>query len=768
MRYFWIAIILLGIVVAVFSTGEYGLILIFILLGITALTSLISIISQCLKLRRLQFRNNNIWLLKLVAKFALLFLCTGTFLYILVFRTIGVESLGDVFFSNTELFFRSLFCSLDLFFLNIDSNIIDRIDNHPDLKTWIFIQAILSALTTVVLFLSLLISRIREVLRLRFNTKVSKERSHLYIFFGLNKATELLVEDIKKNDNKALVILIDKANIDSESSIGFDNIFSFLSHRSSSFSFAKRLNAVVAVAGSSASELNITGNSADIFSLLDLPKIKRLIRRLDNPGLSDSQLRIFFLSGNEENNVKDLLAVAKDITLQNLTNIKPNFYCHARKSGPYAYIDDFGLSSRFEIKIVDSSFISIENLKQKEEFHPVNLVKMSPTNPGTVSSPLNCLIVGFGEVGRDALRFLYEFGAFPDEKSTPNDSYRSPFKCIVLDSSMDELKGGFLQSAPSLESPDSGISFLSLNANDAEFSTSVMTPEFARDLNYVVVATGNDKENSQLALKIFQKCWDSGNSMQNLRILIRCISETDSEIIMKMAEFYNSAYDPGKGSNVMRLFGRLEDIFTYDLIIRERIEKEAQTFFTSYQKQSKGTLTWEQRQKDLLTPPISLLNLRALRRKEGQDVENALHAATKINILERSLGKNYNWKDFLSRYFKENGEADQSGKGSDITYPRLNQKENLLILNLAMLEHLRWMASHELLGYLPCEDGITKCDERRHVHPCLTPWQSLDQLSKDSEENGWTPDYKIYDYYVIDTTISLNRWRWEDKFYWDN
>ena len=759
MKIFGIFVLLIGILTAIFSSGKYGLILIFIVLGITALSTLISIILQLVRTNRVKGYKESITLLKFIAKFALLFLTTGTFLYILAFITIGEENLPNVFFSNTEIFFRSLFCSLDLFFLNIDSNIIDRIDNHPDLKTWIFIQAILSALTTIVMFLSLVLSRIKEYWKLNFLTKVTKEKSHLYIFFGLNHASELLAKDIKCNDANSIIIFVDKAKIDSEKTNGFENILSLLSHNSASFSFSKNLDAAITVATSSPSEVDIPEDVADVFALMDVPKIKKLIKRLSSPDISSPQLHLLFLSENENKNVRDILTILKDSTIGQISDFTPLIYCHARKSGPYSFIEELGIKQNCEIRIVDSSFIAIENLKQQEKYHPVNLVRLSDMNLGTISSPLNCLIVGFGEVGRDGLRFLYEFGAFPDERSSVYDSFRSPFKCKVIDQRMDEIKGRFLQSAPALSYPEAGVDFHTMNTNDSRFLTSVLDDEFAKKLNYVLLSTGKDEENLDIALKICNKCWEAGNPMTDIMILVKCGDDSKIDFVKKSAAFFNTTYTSGKGVEVINIFGLPEHIFSYDLIIREQIENEAKAFFDGYQKQSNSKQTWAQRRLKFTTPPLSLLSLRELRRKESQDYETALHCATKINILERTLGFDYNWQDFIQRYFLPNGEANQTGNGDSITYPELSQKENHLILNLAILEHLRWIASHELLGYTPCHDE-TECDERLKRHPCLRPWQELDELSRNAKNDSWTPDYKIYDFYVIDTTISINKWRW--------
>lgn len=757
--YLIVGLIILAFI-AVFSSGKYGLWLIFILLGLTFAITLGIIIKDLIQLKRQPRANSrSITIVKLVSKFILLFLCSGTFLYILTFLTIQADTSytdNPAFFSNTELFFRSLICSFDLFLLDIDSNIIDRIDTHTVLKTWIFIQAILSALCTAIIFLSLIIARISALWKLNIKTKISNDKSHLYLFFGLNNITEILAKDVIKADSKAVVILVDTADIGDSNKDAFDNILSYIGHKSSSFSFVDRLGGVMAVANMEFEKVSVDNakNDTDVLRQMGLKRIGKLITDLDNSKIQSPELRVFFLSGNEEKNIADLMTIAKDETLQSLNKnkVKTILYCHARKSGPNSFIEELALGKGLQVNIIDSSYLAVEALKLDVTNHPVNFVELSQNNPGAVASKFSSLIVGFGEVGRDALRFLYEFGAFLDENATPENSSRSNFECVAVDSDMDNLKGGFQVSAPSLFTSHSGVELLNMSSNDSEFYLSVLNDERCKGLNYIVLATGDDNENINLALRIFRFIRSKGNPMTNLRILVRCSGNSKKELMSKLAKFYNTLQNPTNNKDIIRIFGDPEMVFTFDLIINDKIEKEAVQFFNRYQQQSGSHVTWEGRRQKLTAFPLTLDNLQKLIRQENQDIENALHGDTKMYILVNSLGKDYDWNSFLQRYFLPDGEPDQKGSGDSITYPRLNKIENKLILNLAMLEHLRWMAAHELLGYTYCSDEIKRCDETMKHHNCLVPWQDLDKVSEDG-----ATDYKIYDFYTVDTTISINQ-----------
>lgn len=99
----------------------------------------------------------------------------------------------------------------------------------------------------------------------------------------------------------------------------------------------------------------------------------------------------------------------------------------------------------------------------------------------------------------------------------------------------------------------------------------------------------------------------------------------------------------------------------------------------------------------------------------------------------------------------------KEGCCNTISYPSLSPQENTIILNLARLEHLRWNASHEMLGYSPYsknEQNPHYCDERTRKHNCLLPWQDLDKESQETTKaKGWEADYQAFDYCVVDTTL---------------
>ena len=187
---------------------------------------------------------------------------------------------------------------------------------------------------------------------------------------------------------------------------------------------------------------------------------------------------------------------------------------------------------------------------------------------------------------------------------------------------------------------------------------------------------------------------------------------------------------------------------------------------------------WDSRREDLLNKK-TLNALSELRRKESQDIANAYHALTKRLIME-SVSKDGSGKPkpaFLhihdclenrqtSPVFVRHEDSISAidGNAQVIFTP----EEQLLFLNLARLEHLRWNAAHEVLGYQSYAMGDPNCEfvkdegEQRHgcnetfnLHNCLINWNELD-AEMNNEKNTWHPDYKLFDYMVVTATLMQN------------
>lgn len=697
--------------------------------------------------------------LKFLATVMGFFFIMGTMLYMYVFYSIGndpalTEELGHrVEFTNAEYLFRSLISAINLFLFDVDSNILDRLDGHGVLKGWLLVLAVLSSSCTVGMLVGLIYYRISAYFRLH-SIKISSSKNHLYLFFGDNTPTSLLVSDIVKNDSNAVVIVIDEANIQDDDCGALNSMRALVTHKRKIFSDAREIGFHVALAGQQLADIDkkiVEREDFDAFSYLGLSRVKRLIEKLKDT--ANSQLHIFFMDEDEDRNIRNIMVLAQDITMAEVAkasvpkesdkkkakSLEHTIYCHARYNGPNKVIQDVAVNKKLEVRLVDSSHIAVELLKKDPECHPVKVVKLSDTNPGTVDGELNTLIVGFGEVGRDAFRFLYEFGAFVGSESTDTEAFKSQFECRIVDADIDSMKGSFKEAMPSVFGNTTGstdmISFHAVDYDSDGFYEDVLDEEYVRKLNYAVISIGDNDAAIALAARIFNRARRLGNDLSRLRIFVRCTSDDKVEKMQKIADHYNYGYGNGKNNiPVIRIFGQPEKNYTFDLVVNNSLLASAKEYFEQYQLLSGEPDGWYTRRKKLTSGEVPELDkLSNLRRKEGQDVANALHSATKLHILKSVMPENTDWSDFYNRHFY--------GKGEKKLY------EEKIILRLAMLEHIRWNAAHELLGYRFYEGG-TCCDEQSKSHNCLCSWQKLDEQSLLSGN-----DYKKCDFTVVWTSI---------------
>lgn len=769
--------ILIIFVAFVLTGGIFGFWTFIAVFSFLALRLLVSIVRFIRRHIRHGHSSQREFIVKITARFMGLSYITGAILLALTFNTIKGSGQGDEIaqFNNTELIIRSLICSLDFFTPGLDSNIFDRLDSHPVLKGILVTQAAFSLLCMAGMLVSLIFSRANAYYKLHRLTKITPERNHLYIFFGINDNSRQLATDINAHDSKSIIVFIDTANMSDDENDSWNNIISLFTHRQKTFDFADASSALVSIASRQLCEIDdaaIAKAGDDVLSLASLEKVKELINGLaQNP--DGSQLHIFFLSDNEDTNIRDLITLAKDTTIRATAHggiVEHKIYCHARFNGPNRVIEDLAVRKNMNVELIDSSHLAVELLKSKGANQPVRVAYLSEEYPTTVTRPLEALIVGFGEVGRDAFRFLYEFGTFVQMKDGRHTCAAPDI--TALDCNMTDLDGLFKANLPDIEFGGENPALLlkELDYHNYAFYSEELSEEKCRSLNYIVLALGDDDQNIALATNIFNRIRRFRSDMSHLIIMVRCISEDKVEMMQKIADHYNH----GCGEeclDVIRLFGNPRDIYSYSTIIRDDLTRKGKLFQENYRRMNNSDDDdWKKRREKLtgvanrrpgevVFPNID--KLRRLRRQESQDMANALHASTKMWLLERSLGKDYDWSGFMLRYFDSANRTTRTGAYAEITYPNMTPVENRILLSLAILEHMRWIAAHRLLGYEPNRDEH-RCDERTQRHNCIMEWDELDAESLAASAPGWMCDYKAYDFCVVDTSVAIFKEKFGD------
>ena len=633
-----------------------------------------------------------------------------------------------------------------------------------------------------------------------------------FVFWGFNEPSAHLIESIQKKLGKIrhgnYRIIIVRTNKNREESLGertgFARIFDFLAMPTAELEKLQKLRVLVTSTYTDLSAVKTTGSSQDIIgSVLKLRSLRRILRRRTR-----KEIHFFFFSDDEKENIHNAALLQNDSAIGHFTSGKAGkvyFYCLARHNSIHRVIEDQNPSAQIEVKVVDSSHINVELLKQNEKYLPANYVDIE--GDATVSSAFNALVVGFSEVGLDSVRFLYEFGAFVKTGSTDDCVMRSDFHLDAVDKNMSDLAGTFVANAPAVKPAmpflgdvEDGASPITLHQMDCRSICfyEKLTGEWIEKLNYAVIATDNDELNISLGVRILKLAARYRKDLSKLCILVRAHNDEDGHI-SRIAGFYNRmllAQEAAGGIDCAKftqervefnasadgpiyIFGMDEKVFTYENIIDDSLKQKAIDYKERYENsanpkkkpekpeekeetekdEKKEELTaWEESYRDLMLHRVpdneqgTLFSptfgaLMKLRRTQGQDMANALHALTKSLIARKALERvglpEFDWKS-ISRSAKEILYTLVKGK-------EINPQIERILNVLAQTEHLRWNASHELLGYVqggpvPCtlrEGESTYKHEIRLLHSCLTTWQNLNRESKS------------YDFNVVDVALDI-------------
>lgn len=309
---------------------------------------------------------------------------------------------------------------------------------------------------------------------------------------------------------------------------------------------------------------------------------------------------------------------------------------------------------------------------QCPELMPFNYVKKAVDASGEplgyVTEGLNALVIGFGNTGQEAVRFLYEYGCFVGKNLD-----RAPMSIKVYDPSLDAQLGAFLESAPLMKG-DKAFTWCAESAGSVAF-----WEEFAKArFNYILVAMDDGPKNLQMGVSLLQAAARAGQDLSSMLILMRYWQEDNkTREIMKS---YNEAF----GAPVLHCFGNTKDIWTSDVISGRRLKNVAQ-LFNENQKLIGNNESWDERKERLSKPGKDLLkNQLQLRRVQAMDVARAVYLPT-----------------FYA--FAPNGQPDSDQ-----------------MLHLVALEHLHWMNALAVMGY---SDG--PLNELTKHHPDMRPYPEL-------------------------------------------
>lgn len=714
-----------------------------------------------------------------------------TFCFVIVwgmgFIVYDIGMCPDTLKNATEAFWAALgvapmaiLHSFEMFVLQSDvSAIHEGCHNSITFMTFFSLSHLSAAIISLVFVIKHFGFNVVSWLQRFWKTRIRvQDVTNLYVFWGINEASYHLATDVirkergEKSLSRIMVVRINNEKEGANERLAMERLFNFLSLSKDNLTFLQELQKSRCLTASTFGNL-VNGSFADnsdiLQKVLRLHSLVRMIRHTKPIHRSSATLHMFFLGEDETFNINALANLRKDKTIKDFANLGGNvrLYCNARYNSIHRVIEDQHNYKNTEVLVIDPSHIFVELLKKNVNLHPVNYVEVEDN--AVVSSAFNALVVGFGAIGVDAVSFLYEFGAFVGKNVRGNGNVeRSEFHCHVVDKQMNTLAGTFVANVPTISvsvnsenfSPPQAINLYNIDCQSVDFYKKVVS--WLPTLNYVVLSTDNDDLNISMAVRILKLAIRHKDDLNKFRILVRYKGDNYGNA-HEIVEHYNRLWNAENNrqcndlsQNVVlkddvfdspiTIFGSPRDIYTFDNIIDESLKDLASQFKYKYDTHTTSdgkafeadpTLArewWNNERSSMLhmndddpySPTFS--EVMKLRRVQGQNFSNCLHIGTKRALFERAMKMNVD--DIVCKIIREKGHAYKCSNDNNSETVPIDRIQDVLDV-LAQTEHLRWNASHEILGYT--NDAIK--DEAKMRHNCLVEWSLLDDSTKECDYN---------------------------------
>lgn len=562
-----------------------------------------------------------------------------------------------------------------------------------------------------------------------------RKYARVYVFWGVNESSVSLAESVidhyrQTAETDYLIVFVktpDEQDDDSHR-LSIDRILNFASMKQQEMDLIDRLgNSLVANSRHRLSMLSIPESLDEIDVLGGLLHMKSLARIVARA----SRIHLFFLGDNREANVNATTNTLYDKLIQQTPT---DIYCQTSKDSKTDWMEHYSLlhpAQDISIHIVDPAVLSVYQLKFDVASQPVSFVPWD-SRTATPEEPFTSLVVGFRETGLEALDFLYEFGSFVD-----SEGRRARGRYVAIDPDMSSLRGSFYAKAPALRGNEE-IGLVEAGIDDEAYWQTI-EPLLA-DLNYVVIAVGDDNKGINSAVEICKKAYAApGRPVE--RPLTVYVRSYDPENLSRISQVADDVNRTCHHRNIgIEIIGQAKQIFTYGLLVDERIVRDAKVYNFFYANcplpsgKSRAEAieqAWRQTLKldRLDTEDMQLSDIIDIERKCDQNISNSLHAATKIHILEAC---------------------------SALPAPSAE-----ILRRLSQLEHERWVAQSELSGwqrmtyeqYLDYNKGRkhpVSADPVRKLHVDICPWDEIRKWN--AEEQKKTQDYDLQ---VVKSTIAM-------------
>ena len=665
-----------------------------------------------------------------IRRTALLVFLSGFVIYFIGFRS-GHEAVGTQL-SWYASFFLPLLSSIEMFAFHNELIEVGEPCHHSMLYMTCFsVIHFAAASVSFAVAINYLGVRFRSTWRWRKIQARKQLKGDVHVFFGINEVSLGLAHDIHRHRQEDTIIFINAPeDSSSQGMLGFASIFNVFSFRREIMAEIDRMDGIIRQTRMPIQLLR--GNN--VLHQLGLDKV------LDK---SKEHMGLYLLYEDQLQNLAKNIKLRGDEYFQGNMHKKAYIYCRTtigKLNGGTA----FEYNSRYGVEtiLVDSAQLAVKSMMYNMSTHPANFVEFDH-HTGMAKTAFHCMIIGFGETGQEAFKFLYEHAQFiypngsKDGKGNQEDGKDQQAKEIVfhiVDPKADQKKGFFEMRYPCL-SPANRLSALNVriewhshSAGDGRFWD--LMKEMKDELNYTVIATGSDNRNIAIAYDLGEYAlrWRK-NRMEKFAIVTRCYQKMNET---RYDELSQLCVDEENPQQVVHVIGKMSETFTHQYVWKNCLEKSAaiysSTFIKNFDKDfsdievssdKEAYLHWWERHAKAKGNPIEYANLKRI---EWQDFSDAIHIYTKL----KAIG-------ILDRKTEPTGAENLKMLKSCKT---IGDLEKLPFWNtLLHMEHVRCLASHECLGYTPMSmeefeerGGKTECDVIRHKCINLVAWEKLNEM----------------------------------------
>lgn len=643
----------------------------------------------------------------------------GTAIYFVGFAHSGTAG------NFITIILRSVLASFEMFLSK--SSLIGVAENCRCNSTYMFLFALFHFLAVAISMLFAVAcfgKRILDWFRKKWWSLYPKKKT-LNVFWGVNDKSINLAKDIfLQTKGKERIVFVDMPDEDgNKNGRSFSGIMGLLSYKTG---FARQMTEIKYVLMKSDTRPSTLEDcKTNFLNSMGLTELGRIMSRSD-------KVNFFIFTDNSDANLRAALNILES-DIANKTN---NIYCSARRNKATS-IHEECYDGR--LHIIDDSRESVMTLAMQKDnegkfiAHPVNFVSID-NKLGYVKEdkPFTAMIIGFNTTGQDAMKFLYEYSAFPGA-----DGKKVPVQIMAFDANLEATRGELYQEIPALpELEKTGeISLYAYNSGTVKFYHKLQS--VINQLNYVVIATGDDDRNLQTASAIFEYAYQHRkDGTKKFRIFVRLYNPGNEFKFRKTIEKYKDNCNAE-----IYYFGSPRSIYTKSWIVDKEESEYAEKFHESYCKANNEShkSKEERRKKQIDKEGSKLLGNRGFNRTVLQDISNYKHCYT---------------KEILMGLCAKDGSITIPAWPLKTNGPDDNKKAwHTKLLNASKCEHMRWNASHLMMGYtaMPEEDikpNMKSCNERTKRHMCLVEWDKLKKLPSKT-------DYQMYDYFVVKTTLKI-------------